>query len=93
MTETISARDANHHLARILREVEAGKDFVVTKNGTPVARIVPEPSAAGRRRLNPEQEQALAETLAWLKVGIPLGGERFNREELYQARPRRSDNG
>jgi antitoxin (DNA-binding transcriptional repressor) of toxin-antitoxin stability system len=37
MAEAISARDANHHLARLLRDVETGKEFVITRNGAPVA--------------------------------------------------------
>jgi prevent-host-death family protein len=95
MTETISARDANHHFARLLREVQGGKQFVVTRNGVPVARIVPEPvpgsagaPQTGIRKLTPAQELALAQTLERLSVGWPLGIEKVDREDLYDdARP------
>ena len=83
MADTITARDANHHFARLLSEVELGKEFVVTRNGVPVARIVPERLPDGRRRLTAEQEAALARTRARLAQGWPLGIERFDRNELY----------
>lgn len=92
MTETISARDANHHFARILRDVEAGKEFVITRNGTPVARIVPERTPEGYRRLTPAQEQALERSIAWLRRGWPLGIDHFDRNSLYDdARGKRDD--
>lgn len=83
MAETVTARDANHHFSRILDEVAGGKEFVVTRNGTPVARIVPERLADGRRRLTHEQQAALARTLERLRRGWSLGIEKLDREELY----------
>jgi len=83
MPDTITARDANHHFSRILHEVEAGKEFVVTRNGVPVARIVPEQPADGSRRLTQEQEKALAESLVRLRRGWPLGVGKLSREDLY----------
>lgn len=83
MAEIISARDANHHFARLLRDVEAGKEFVITRNGTPVARLVPERTAEGLRQLTPKQEEALERSIAWLRRGWPLGIERLDRNALY----------
>ena len=83
MADTVTARDANHHFARILSEVEAGKEFIVTRNGVPVARIVPERLPDGSRRLTPAQQEALARSIARLRRGWPLGIERVDREELY----------
>jgi prevent-host-death family protein len=83
MTETVTARDANHHFARILGEVEAGKEFVVTRNGVPVARIVPERLPDGSRRLTAVQQEALERSIARLRRGWPLGIDRIDREELY----------
>jgi len=83
MADTITARDANHRFAQVLAEVEAGKEFIVTRHGVPVARIVPERLPDGRRRLTPEQEKALADSLARLRQGWPLGIKRFDRNELY----------
>jgi prevent-host-death family protein len=83
MLDTITARDANHRFSKLLKEVEGGKAYVVTRNGVPVAQIVPIQPVDGSRRLNGEQEMALAESLARLKKGWPLGIGRLDREELY----------
>ncbi len=38
---TISQREMRNDSGQVLREVELGQTFVVTRRGTPVARIVP----------------------------------------------------
>lgn len=38
---TISLADAKARLSEILNEVEAGEEVVITRHGTPVARVVP----------------------------------------------------
>lgn len=63
MAETVTARAANQHFSRLLREVAEGKSFVITHRGRSVARLVPEREPDGRR-LTPEQEQALEESIA-----------------------------
>jgi prevent-host-death family protein len=83
MIETITARDANHHFSRLLREVAGGKEFVVTRAGLPVARIVPALPQDGRRELTPEQRAALARTQQRLRHGWPLGIERVDRNMLH----------
>ncbi len=37
----INIYDAKTQLSRLLREVAAGEDIVIAKNGTPLARLVP----------------------------------------------------
>jgi prevent-host-death family protein len=81
MHKTISAREANHNFARILREVESGSEFLITRKGVPVARIVAAPR--GERQLTPEQEAAHARSMARLRKGWDLGGEKFDRDSLY----------
>src|ERR1700746_266458 len=44
MAKTISLREANQRFARCIREVEAGSEFVITRNGQSVER------GAGRAR-------------------------------------------
>lgn len=83
MTETITARDANHHFSRVLREVESGKQFVVTRNGVPVARIVPEVARDGRRELTPEQKAALASSLDRLRNADWGPIAHISRDKLY----------
>jgi prevent-host-death family protein len=71
MSKTITLRDANHGFSRCIREVEAGEEFVITRNGKPVAR------------LTPEQEAARARALAVIKKGWPINAGPLNRDELY----------
>jgi prevent-host-death family protein len=78
----VSAREANQQFSRILREVEAGAEVVVTRRGQPVARIVPA-QRSGERQLTPEQEAALERTRRRLEKGWDLGGGKFDRDELY----------
>ena len=40
-TETIGAPDAKTHLARLLRGTAAGRTFIITKRGKPVAELRP----------------------------------------------------
>ena len=64
MAETVTARAANQHFSRLLREVAEGKSFIITHRGRSVARLVPEPAPDDAKRLTPEQEQALEESIA-----------------------------
>jgi len=87
MSKLITLRDANQAFSRCIREVEAGEEFVITRKGQAVARLIP---AAGKRALTAEQEAALTRlgTTSWqLNIG------RFNREEIYQERIDRLRNG
>jgi prevent-host-death family protein len=78
----VSAREANQQFSRILRDVEAGAEILVTRRGQPVARIVPV-QLSRERQLTPEQEAALERTRGRLEKGWDLGGGKFNRDELY----------
>ena len=81
MEKTITAREANQNFAKLLRAVEGGADYVVTRNGIPVARITS--AGPGTRTLSPAQEQALARTMETLRQGWPLGGETPVRDSLH----------
>lgn len=39
--QTISIEDAQEHLERLIDDVEAGAEYVITRDGRPVARLVP----------------------------------------------------
>lgn len=81
MAKTIGLRQANQSFARCIREVEAGEEFVITRNGQPVAKLVPLP---GRRVLTPEQKAARARARALMQQGWPLGAERLDRDSLHE---------
>lgn len=83
MPETVTARDANHHFARLLREVEGGKEILVTRNGVPVARILPATESGSRRRLTAAQEAALARTMERARAFNWGSVEHIDRSRLY----------
>ena len=82
MATVISARHASRNFLKVLRDVEGGAEFVVMRNGEPVARIIPE-TGDGTRRLSPAQEKVLARSMARLRRGWSLGGGRVDRQSLF----------
>lgn len=68
MTEVIAQRDLRNDSADVLRRVEAGEEFIVTRNGTPVAMLVP----VARRRAVPR-----ARLLAAFAGAPHVDGARF----------------
>jgi len=80
MSKSITLREANQRFSRCVREVEAGEDFIITRNGKPVARLI---SATGKRALSPEQQAARERALAVMKEGWPINAGSLNRDELY----------
>ena len=83
MAKTVTLREANQSFSRCVREVEAGEEFVITRNGKPVARLVP---AGSERVLTPEQEAAWARTRARMAEGWPLNAGPLDRDSLYEDR-------
>jgi prevent-host-death family protein len=78
MDEAISAADANRKFSLLLRGVRAGRSYVVTSHGRPVARIIPaathEGVAAGSR----------AALLARLEKQPIVKTGKWTRDELYE---------
>ena len=81
MTRTLTLRDANQSFARCVREVEAGEEFVITRNGKPVARLSP---VGNRRVLTPTQQAALDRLRAVAREGWNLGGGMPDRDALHE---------
>ena len=79
--KTMSLRDANQTFARCIREVEAGEEIVITRNGTPVARISP---VSRRRVLTLEQQAALERLKAAMEKGWPIGAGPLDRDALHE---------
>jgi prevent-host-death family protein len=80
MTKTLTLRDANQSFARCIREVEAGEEFVITRNGTPVARLLP---VSKRRVLTPEQRAAWERTQERMEKGWDIGAGPLDRDALH----------
>jgi prevent-host-death family protein len=80
MTKTINLREANQGFARCVREVEAGEEYVITRNGVPVARLVP---VIDQTALSPARAAALRRTHARMDRGWPLAAGRLDRDRLH----------
>lgn len=76
---TVSAREANQQFSRLLGEVAAGEEVVITRRGRPVATLTPYRA----RPMTPEREAAIERMVARMRKGANLGGIRVNREEIY----------
>jgi prevent-host-death family protein len=76
----VSAREANQRFSRILSQVTAGEEVVITKRGQPVARLVP---YVGENP-SPERLVAIDRLLAMLRKGFPLGNIRATRDEMHE---------
>lgn len=81
MTKTLTLRDANQSFARCIREVEAGEDFIITRNGIPVACLSP---VSKRRVLTPEQQAALQRLNAAMEKGWDIGAGPLDRDALHE---------
>lgn len=81
MQHQISLREANQHLSRYVRIVERGEEFVITRRGKPVARLVP---VALQEPISPEKLAALERTRQRMQRGYDLGGRMPSRDELHE---------
>jgi prevent-host-death family protein len=83
MSRTISLREANQGFSRCIREVEAGEEYVITRNGKPVARLLP---IAGCRVLTAEQQAARRRARLQMEKGWQIGSAPFDRDALHERR-------
>lgn len=81
MRHQISLREANQHLSRYIRSVEKGEEWVITRRGKPVARLVP---VSSERKLSAEQLAALKRSRERMRRGYDLGGRMPSRDELHE---------
>lgn len=52
--KTATMREAQHHLAKLLKEVEAGEEIILTLRGVKTAKIVPYKEPAPRKVTMPD---------------------------------------
>jgi len=82
---SVGAREANRSFSKILKEAENGKTVIITRNGKPVARLVPVPVPAPVESMSEEDRKAAHKRLmALLDKGLPLGGRRYTRDEMNE---------
>jgi prevent-host-death family protein len=77
--DTVGAFDAKTNLSRLLDRVAKGEQITITRNGTPVAMLVP---VAGEPRLSPQE---ITERFRKLRLSIPSGGPSI-RELIQEGR-------
>ncbi len=66
---TIGVKDAKARFPELLKLVEAGKEFTITRHGAAVARLVP----ARKKSTTPQRQEAIQRWIESSK-GISLGG-------------------
>jgi prevent-host-death family protein len=57
VSESIPERQLRNDNAEIMRRVEAGETFVITRNGRPIADLVPHGAAAKKRKTGREMQE------------------------------------
>jgi len=78
--KTVTAREANQQFSRLLGEVAAGEEVVITRRGQPVATLAPYRG----QPMTPEREAALKRLLELGRKGFHLGGIRATRDEMHE---------
>ena len=71
---------ANQEFSRLIKEVEQGEGFLITRRGRPIAKLVPH---TADKTADPEWAAAYRRMLVRLDDGASLGGLRVRRDELY----------
>ncbi|MGH3862241.1 type II toxin-antitoxin system Phd/YefM family antitoxin [Actinokineospora sp.] len=74
MSQVIGQRELRNDNAEIMRRVESGESFTVTRNGKPVADLVPHQAGRAAKR------RTLAEAQAAFRGLPPMDAERWRRE-------------
>jgi len=72
---------ANRSLSKLIGEMEQGDGVLITRRGEPVAMLKPVP--LWKKKSGPEWEAACLRMKALMDKGVPLGGVRFSRDDLY----------
>jgi prevent-host-death family protein len=81
MTKTLTLRDANQNFSRCIREVESGEEFVIMRNGKPVARLTP---VSNLRVLTEKQKEALSHFREVVREGWSLNSGPLDRDALHE---------
>ena len=80
LMRTVSLATAHQKFSKLLRAVERGEGFLITRRGRPIAKLVPH--GAGKAA-DPEWMSAHRRMMARLSEGASLGGLRIQRAGLH----------
>jgi prevent-host-death family protein len=78
--EAVGAYEAKTNLSRLLDRVARGEEIQITRNGRPVARLIPEPAA------EPTDVRAAIATIRELRKGRRLGEGLTIRQLIEEGR-------
>jgi prevent-host-death family protein len=78
--ESVGAYEAKTHLPQLLDRVARGEEICITRNGRPVARLVPEPATTT------SDVQAAIDEIKELRKRRTLGGVATIRELIEEGR-------
>ena len=76
---TVDVREAKTHFQRLLNGVSRGERFVITKNGRPIANLIP---AAAER--SPDVKQTIRLMEEWQKREGPTLGSDLTIRQLQE---------
>ena len=76
----ISLMTANQEFSKLVKRVESGESFVITRRGRPIAKLAPHRL---EKMADPEWASAYRRMIALLDEPVGLGGLRVTREEIY----------
>jgi len=78
---TVSLMVANQEFSKLIKEVEHGEGFLITRRGRPIAKLVPHKAD---KTADSEWAAAYRRMMARLEEGASLGGLKVEREELHE---------
>ena len=78
--KTVSAREATQGFSKLRARAAAGEEVVITRRGTPVAKLVPIP----KRKTDRKRQAAIKRMIALMQKGMHLGGVRYTRDQMHE---------
>lgn len=77
---SVSLTTANQNFSKLIKQVERGEKFVITRRGLPVAKLMPHQLD---KTADPDWVFAYERMMAHMDEGVSLAGLRVKRKELY----------
>ena len=77
---TVSLMTANQEFSKLIKEVEHGEGFLITRRGRPIAKLLPH---TADKTADPEWARDYRRMMARLEEGASLDGLKIKRDELY----------
>ncbi len=78
--QTVSLMTANQNFSKLIKKVERGEKFVITRRGLPIAKLTPH---GLDKTDDPDWVSAYERMIAHMDEGVSLKGLKVKRDELY----------